>query len=212
MIQLHYFPGNASFAPHVLLRELALPFELIPVDRANNAQKGAGYLKLNPAGRIPTFVDGDLVLFETAAICLHLCDSQPDAGLAPKPATPERAHFYKWLMFFATTIQPDVLMYYYPDRYTTDPNGGAAIKQAAARRLMGWFDIVEAGLGDGPYFMGDDYSLLDIYLLMLARWGRPLANPPRDMAKIGAIARRILERPAVCAAIDAEGITGDFLT
>ena len=212
MYELHYFPGNASFAPHVVLNELEAPFKLTFVDRDNQAQKNAAYLKLNPAGRIPTLVDGDLVLFETAAICLHLADTHPDANLAPPLGTPERAHFYKWLIFMTNTIQPDILMFYYNARYTTDPDGGPAVKEAATQRLVEWFGIIEGGLGDGPYFMGETYSLLDIYLTMLARWGRFMPKPPRDFAKINAVARKVLERPAVQAAIAKEGIEGDFLT
>jgi glutathione S-transferase len=72
---------------------------LILVDRAKNAQKSREYLKINPNGRIPALVDGDLVLFEAAAIVLHLVDQHPKAGLAPKPGTPERARFYQWMTF-----------------------------------------------------------------------------------------------------------------
>lgn len=216
MYELHYYPGNASFAPHVMLRELGLEFELKFVDRDNNAHKGPEYLALNPTGRIPALVQGDLVLFETAAICLHLADTHMEAGLAPKLGTADRAHFYKWLIFMTNTIQPDILMYYYNARYTTDPNGGPAIKDAAATRLMGWFQNIEDALqnrpDDGPHFMGDTFTILDIYLLMVSRWGRFLPTPPRDMPKVNAIVRAALERPSVRAAIAAEGITGDFLT
>ena len=212
MIKLHYYPGNASFAPHVMLRELDIPFELVLVDRATDAHKSPDYLRINPAGRIPTLIDGDLVLFETSAICLHLADTNMAGNLMPQPGTPELATVYKWLMFMAATIQPDILMYYYNQRYTVDTDGGPAVQQAAAKRLMGWYDIIEAELGDGPYFMGDEFSVLDIYLLMLARWGRPLPTPPRAMPKINALARHVLERPAVQAAIAAEKIEGDYLT
>ncbi len=214
MIELHYYPGNASFAPHVLLRELGVPFELKRVDRETNAHKGAAYRALNPSGRIPVLVDGDLVLFETAAICLHLVDMHPDAGLAPAIGTQARAHFYKWLIYMTNTVQPEVLMYYYSDRYTEDPACAGAVKAAATRRLGEWFAILEDALGetDGPWFMGAQYTVLDIYLTMLARWGRFLPAPPRDMARIGALARRVLARPAVAEAIAAEGIEGDFLS
>ena len=104
MITLHYYPGNANLTPHMLLEELGVPFELVLVDRVNGAHKSAEFLKLNPNGRIPVLVDGDLVLFETAAICLHLVDTHADAHLAPPLATPERAHFYKWLIWSSNTL------------------------------------------------------------------------------------------------------------
>ena len=87
MIQLYYFPGNASLTPHMVLEELGVPFELRLVDRANAAHKSRDYLKLNPNGQIPVLVDGDLVLYETVAICLHLVDTHPEAGLAPRLGT-----------------------------------------------------------------------------------------------------------------------------
>jgi len=83
MPQLHYHPSTASMVPHILLEELGVPFELVFVDRANGAHKTASYLALNPNGLIPVWVDGDLALYETAAICLHLVDTHPQAALAP---------------------------------------------------------------------------------------------------------------------------------
>jgi glutathione S-transferase len=91
MIELHYFPGNASMTPHLLLRELGVPFALRLVDRAAGAHKSPEYLKLNPNGLIPVLVDDGLVIYETAAIVLHLCDTHPQAGLAPAVRTGERA-------------------------------------------------------------------------------------------------------------------------
>ncbi len=212
VMQLHYYPGNASFIPHAILRELGAEFDLIRVDRENHAHRQPEYLALNPSGRIPVLVDGDLVLFETAAIALHLADTHPEAGLAPPLASAARATFYKWLMFMADTIQPDVLVHYYPHRYTTAPEGTAGVKAAADQRLMDWHAIIEQALGAGPWFLGDEFSVLDIYLTLLARWGRFLPVPPASLPRTGALARRVLARPAVAATVAAEGITGDFLS
>ncbi len=103
MIELHYFPSNASFAPHILLEEMGVPFTLRVVDRANNEHKSPAYLKLNPNGLIPTLVDGDLVLYETAAILMHLADCH--AGFAPAPGTAARAEYYKRMMWVTNTLQ-----------------------------------------------------------------------------------------------------------
>lgn len=211
MYNLHYFPGNASFAPHALINEIGADVELSLVDRANNGQKSPAYMKLNPAGRIPTFIDGDLVLFESAAICLHLCDKHPQAGLAPAVGSDARAHFYKWLMFLTNTIQPDVLIYHYTARYTTDEAGAPAMKVAAEQRLNAWFDIVEDGIGGGPYLLGEQFSAIDIYLTMLCRWGRLLDKKPASRPAIARLADLVLARPAVQKTIEIEGIEGPFL-
>jgi glutathione S-transferase len=81
MYQLHYFPANANAAPHMVLEEIGIKYDLVLVDRAKNAQKSGEYLKINPNGRIPTLVDGDLVMSEAAAIVLHLVDQHDIAKL-----------------------------------------------------------------------------------------------------------------------------------
>lgn len=97
MYKLFYFPRNASWAPHLLLAEMAVDYELVLVDRKTNAHKSNDYLALNPTGRIPTLADGDLLIFESAAICLYLCDQHPETHLIPKVGDPNRARFYQWL-------------------------------------------------------------------------------------------------------------------
>ena len=109
MYQLHYFPANANAAPHMLLEELGAKYELLLVDRTKNAQKSKEYLEINPNERIPTLVDKSLVLSEAAAIVLHLVDQHPDAELAPRIGTPERAKFYQWLTFLTNSLQEELM-------------------------------------------------------------------------------------------------------
>ena len=116
MYQLYYYPSNASLASHIVLEEIGAPYELVLVDRDTQAHKQPDYLKLNPSGLMPVLIDGDLVLTETAAICLHLADRHPQANLAPALGTPERANLYRWLIYLTNTVQAELLHYYYPDR------------------------------------------------------------------------------------------------
>jgi glutathione S-transferase len=208
MPKLYYYPGNANLAPHMLLEELAVPHELILVDRSVNAQKSAAYLKLNPAGRIPTLVDGDLVLFESAAICLHLCDTHPEAQLAPAFGSAERAQFYKWLMYMTNTVQTEMLFYFYPDRLASDPAAAAQVRQHAHDRVAGMFDLLERAFVEqgGPFFLGARFTALDCYLLMLARWTRMMERPARERTDLGPYLRSLLERPALARAFAAEGL------
>lgn len=92
--KLFYYSGNASMAPHFVLEEIGQSFELASVQRTQDKHKSPEYLKFNPNGLIPVLVDGDLVLYETAAICLHLADTHPEMRLAPELGAPERARFY----------------------------------------------------------------------------------------------------------------------
>lgn len=206
MYALYYFPGNASLLPHMMLREIGAPFELRLVDRSKNAQRGAEYLKLNPNGRIPVLIDGDLVLFETAAIVLHLADRHPDAELAPPVGSSERAHFYKWMAHLTNTPQAEFRAYFYPHEHVSDEAAAPSVKLAAERRLDGMFDRIAQQLGEGPWLLGDRFSAADLFLFMLIRWGRGMTRPPRSIANLDALAKRVLSRPAVKAAIEAEGL------
>jgi len=202
MRQLHYYPSTASMAPHIVLHEIGTPFELVLVDREHDAHKSPAYLRLNPNGRIPVFVDGDLVLYEAAAICLHLADGSPQAGLIPPLGTAARAHAYKWLMWLTNTLQPALMTYFYPERWVDAGNAAGAQElkvhaQATTGSLLDQLDAELARHG-GPWLLGADYSVLDPYCLMLCRWTRnfPLA-PARARGHLGPYLQRMLQRPAV---------------
>jgi glutathione S-transferase len=210
MTALYYYPGNASLVPHMMLREIGAPFELRLVDRTQKAHKSPDYLKLNPNGLIPALVDGDLVLFETAAIALHLVDRFPDAGLAPPAGTPERAHFCKWLIHLTNTPQAEYTAYFYPERRARSETAVAEVKEAAEARLNTMFDVISEQLGDGPWLLGDRFSAADLYLFMMIRWGRGMTRPPRSIPNLGGLAERVFSRPAVQAAFEVEGLKAPF--
>ena len=209
MITLHYYPSNASFAPHVLLHELGLPFQLQLVDRTQGAHKSPDYLKLNPNGLIPVLVDGDLVLYETAAILMHLADTHPQAQLAPALGTAERAQYYKWMLWLSNTMQAMVIHYFYPQRMVAEGNAEAAlqVKAQAEQRLGDCLVQLDALLAGhrGPWLLGDAYSAADPLAFMLCRWTRGCkSRPARDYPPIGPYLQRMMERPAVQQAVAAE--------
>lgn len=207
-LTLHYAPGNASMTPHLLLRELGAPFDLQLVDRARNAHKAPDYLRLNPNGLIPVLQDGDLVLYETAAIVLHLVDTHPQAGLAPAVGTPERAEFYKWLVWLSSTLQPLATHYFYSERMVAPGNtaGAAEVKAQAEARIASLMDQIDTRLAAGPWMLGERFSALDPYTFMLCRWTRGMTRPARTLPHIGPFLQRMLARPATQAMLEAEGL------
>lgn len=208
--KLFYYPSNASMAPHIVLEEIGQPFELILVDRTRGEHKSDDYLRLNPNGLIPVLLDGDLVLYETAAICLHLVDTNPASGLAPALGTTERAQFYKWLMWLTNTLQTSLIVYFYPERWvdTDNPSGAKQVQADAESKITTLLDQLEAQLhsSGGPWLLGQRYTVLDPYALMLCRWTRGFAKSAREWPLLGAYLQRVLARPSVQRAIRAEGI------
>jgi glutathione S-transferase len=212
MYRLHYFPSNANAAPHMVLEELGQKYDLVLVDRAKNAQKSNEYLEINPSGRIPTLVDGGLVLFEAAAIVLHLVDQHPEAGLAPKVGTPERAKFYQWMTFLTNSLQEELMIWQYPDRLTDDDAAATdVVKRGAEKRAGAYLDVIEQHLkANGPLFLGETLSAADFYLVMLARWARPMTNPPRSRPSIAKLLDMITALPSVRRAYEREGVTAEI--
>ncbi|MEP6678461.1 MAG: glutathione S-transferase family protein [Betaproteobacteria bacterium] len=215
MIQLYYFPGNASLIVHLLLEEIAAPFELTLVDRAQRAHKRADYLKLNPNGLIPVVVDGDTVLYETAAICLHLALRHPDLRLAPPGGSPERAQFYKWLVWSSSTLQATLIHYFYPERMVDEGNaaGAAQVKSHAEARVGSLLDQLDAQLASHgrDWLLGEAFSAVDAYVFVLCRWTRGFGRPARSLPHVGPYLQRMLERPAVRRALATEALAPPFV-
>jgi glutathione S-transferase len=215
--QLYYYPGNANLAAHILLEEAGCEYELVLVDRAQRAQKSADYLRLNPNGTIPTLVCGPLVLFESAAICLHIADRHPAARLVPALDAPERALVYKWLFFLSSTVQPAYMAFRYPEQHVALEGGpGAeldaaavveAVRTAAAQRAARAFEVVEQAWGDAaPFLLGEHYSVCDAYLYMLAWWARKLPQPPARLPRIRRCVAAVAARAATRRACASEAV------
>src|SRR6476620_8326235 len=169
MLQLYFSPSSAAMAPHILLQELGVPFEKILTDTSTGAHRSEAYRRINPNGLIPALVDGDLVLYEAAAICLHLCDTHPKSGLAPAVGTAERAHFYKWLIWLTNTLQASLIVYFYPERWADEAGAIAQVKAHAEARIGALLEQLDAQLArhGGPWLLGADYGAADAYAFML---------------------------------------------
>ena len=135
--------------------------------------------------------------------------------MAPAVATAERAHFYKWLIWLTNTLQATLITYFYPERSVRAGNGAGAaeVKSQAETKvgiLLGQLDRELAKQGQthaAPWLLGARYSAADIYALMLCRWTRNFdSTPARDRAHLGPYLQRMLARPAVAKALEAEGL------
>jgi glutathione S-transferase len=148
------------------------------------------------------------VLYETAAICLHLVDRHSQAGLAPQVGTAERAEFYKWLIYLTNTLQAELITYFYPERLAEDADAIAQVKAHAETRVGGMLDLIEQTLAEhgAPYLLGERYTAVDPYLLMLSRWTRMMHKPARSRPHLGAYLNRLIARPAIQRTFAQEGL------
>ncbi|MBE0365525.1 glutathione S-transferase [Pseudoalteromonas ulvae UL12] len=197
MYQLYYFPLNASMAPHFMLEELKVDFELIAVDRKSNAQKSAEYLALNPAGRIPTLVDNGFAIFESPAICVHLAESHPSSNLIPKIGDKNRALFFQWLMYLTNTVQAELMIYFYPQKHTTDASNAEYIIEAQESRITEMFELLDRELENKDFLIGNSISACDYFLFMLAVWADEFKKPPLSFSNLSRYLRKLAQRDAI---------------
>jgi len=203
---LYFMPGTAAMAPHAALEEAGVGYTLERVVRENGVASPE-YLAINPLGRVPAYVDGDLVLWESAAVCIHIADTNPDAGLLPPSGTAARAVSLRWLIYFTNTVQSTFLNHAYPSRVVgPDEAAAAAVVAGTGRALDAAFDHVDALLGTGPYLLGETFSVADIYLHMLTRWCRRLPRKAWSLPNVGAHYALVSERPSVVRMLEAQGI------
>lgn len=129
-VKLHYAPDNASLCVRLALEALGMPYETVLIDRSLEHHKSAGYLELNPNGRIPVLETPHGAMFETAAILLWLADQKPGT-LFPAPESAQRGAALSWLFWMANTLHPCLLRIFYSDRFGDAKSVRAAAKKEA---------------------------------------------------------------------------------
>ena len=206
MYQLYYYPNNASLAPHFLLHEMQLDYDLILVDRKSNGQKSSEYLKLNPAGRIPTLIDDEITLFESPAICIHLCEQHPEKGLIPPLGSKERPLFFQWLAYLNNTLQAELMVRYYPHRHTFNEGGIPAIREAQDERVAESLQIINEALAGKQYLLGDNISACDFFLFMLSLWSLGTKKSPMSFPHLSTYLKRMAQHPTVREVCEFENI------
>ncbi len=219
-LRLHWSPDSAGMIVRIALEEFGLAFEPVRVNRATAEHKQSAYLKLNPQGLLPVLEDGDLVLFETGAILLHLADRTGRLGpQGPDARDPlARAAFMKWLFYLSDTVHADLRAAFYSHRYVANQAALPALKAGLADRTRKHMDLIENVLGGAGWLVGDTPTLIDFYLAMCLRWaqlypsGEPLIVWEEIPAGLQALLRRIETRPAVVKAFADEQIGGRPLT
>lgn len=200
-MKLFYFPGACSLSPHIVLREIGAKFDLVKVDlAAKKTESGEDYLGINPRGYVPALqLDDGSVIVEGPAIVQYLADQDPSARLAPAPTDRKRYELQSWLTFIGTEVHKQFSPLF-------NPNSADVQKAASVQALKARSTYLERELAARPYLMGETYSVADVYLFVVLGWAShvKLVLTPGLQAYLG----RIAGRPAVQAALKAEGLAG----
>lgn len=207
MYTLYYSPGAASIVVHLALLEIGVPHRLEKVDFDQDAQHGAGYLRLNPRGQVPTMVIDGKPYFESAALLMILAERHPEARLAPPLASPLRADWYQWIAFFSNALGATYRYWFYPPDLGSEEHP-PAVREALRRKIEDSWAMVDAHLAaNGPYVLGAGFSGVDLLALMYMRWSRNMPRPATAWPALNRFAGLMRARPSWTRMCDIEGLT-----
>ncbi|MFT3723759.1 MAG: glutathione transferase GstA [Hyphomonadaceae bacterium] len=200
-MKLYYMPGACSLAAHILLREASLPVELEKVGRDKKTEHGENFLEVTPKGYVPALrmEDGE-VLTENIVVHNYIADLRPAAKLAPAHGTKARLRQDELAVYISTEIHKT----YGP---MFNPAISEDMRQVQRDKLAQRYTLIEQLLSDGrTYLTGDNFATVDSYLFTVTRWAAPLQVDLSKFPKVLAWHKRVGERPAVKAALEAEGL------
>jgi glutathione S-transferase len=200
-MKLYYKAGACSLSPHIILRETGVDFSLVKVDlAAKKTETGDDYLEINAKGQVPALLldDGSL-LTEGVAIVQFLADKVPDRQLLAPSGSMTRYHTLEWLNYIATELHKGFSPLFNP----ATPDEYETIARAALEKK---FQYVNEELNDKQWLMGLRFSVADAYLFTVLRWANAVKLNLEGLSNIDAFMERMKARPAVAAALTAEGI------
>jgi glutathione S-transferase len=200
-MKLYYSPGACSLSPHIVLREAELEFNLIKVDtKSKKTASGADFLAINPKGYVPVLeLDNGDRLTEGPAIVQYLADRAPQKQLAPENGSFERYRLQEWLNFITSELHKGFGALFVP----TTPED---YKPIVREKLLARLGYVDQALGSKAYLLGDTFTVADAYLFTVTNWTGFVALDVKHLSKLGQFMGRVRERPAVKAALAAEGL------
>ena len=202
-MKLYYSPGACSLSPHIVLREAGFDITLEKVNlRTKEMESGGDFLAINPKGYVPALeLDGGEILTEGPAIIQYVADLVPEKKLVPPAGTLARARVQEWLNFIGTELHKSFSPLFNP---ATSDDAKAAARALIDRRLAFAASVLDAQ----PYLTGDSFTVADAYLFTVLSWTGYVKVDITPWPSLGAYFERIKARPAVQAALAAEGLTG----
>ena len=200
-MKLYYSPGACSLSPHIVLHEAGLAYTpVLASTKSHKLQDGTDFYTINPLGYVPVLeLDDGTRLREGPAIVQYLADQAPHKNLAPANGTLARYRLQEWLTFIGTELHKS----FGP---LCTPGTPEDYKPQVRERLLGRLQWVDGELAHKPYLMGEQFTVADAYLFTVSNWCGHVGVDISGLKHLAAYRERIAARPAVQAAMKAEGL------
>jgi glutathione S-transferase len=207
-MKLYYAPGACSFASHIALEEVGLPYDTVRLDLAAGDQRKPEYLAINPRGRVPTLIVNGHTITETVGILTYLGGGYPKAKIWPED-TWHQAMCVSTMAWLSNSVHTTYGHLVRPTRYADDAPAQESIK-AKARVMFGDYLVeIDRLLKGKKWCVGNHYTVADGYLLVFYRWGNRNGYPVSSLASYASLMQRVMARPAVKRVMADERITLD---
>jgi glutathione S-transferase len=193
-MKLYFAPNTRAVRARWLLEELGVPYELVRLDLSQRQHKTPEYKQIHPHGVVPSLVDGDLTLIESAAICLYLADKFPDKHFAPTFGSPERGRYYQWVVYAMATVDPVSNQLNAHTRALPEDKRDPKLAEEVRQKLDESAAYIAREL-KGPWLLGERFTAADVVLGALVVWAGALgalASHP----SLQEYAKRCAARPA----------------
>jgi glutathione S-transferase len=200
-MKLYYSPGACSLAPHILLRETGLPFDLVRVDLASHKlQEPNDYYEVNPKGGVPVLeLDDGERLTEGPVIAQWICDRAVRTDLMPAAGTMARYRVMEWQNYVTSEVHKSYTPLFKPD---FSEEGKAWFRGALRKR----YEYVASRLEKSDFLAGSGFTAADAYLFVVTNWAGRVGLDLQNLPALDAFMNRVREREAVQAALTAEGL------
>lgn len=196
-VTLYHHRGACSLAPLVALEEAGLAFELAIVNLSGDR---TDYRRINPSGKVPALVIDSELLTENPAILYRIAALAPAAGLYPTDAT-EASRILSLTAWFASTLHILRRQIRMPSRFTPDDSAQRNLVEAGRPKMWEALGELESRLDGRPWFGGTRFGVADGYALVFYDWGLADGFPMQELSTLTCWKARMLERPAVQAAL-----------
>ena len=200
-MKLYYSPGVCSLSPHIVAHEIGLPLKIEKVDtKTKQTETGRDFLAINPKGYVPVLeLDSGEVLTEGPAIVQYLADQKPGSGIAPPNGTLARSRLQEMLGYINSEIHKS----YSPLFRAETPEETRTERKAYLHKRYALLDGI---LAKQPWLLGETFTAADAYLFVVTRWAKGAGVDLSAFQALNAFQERVAARPAVQAAMAAEGL------
>lgn len=200
-MKLFYSPGACSLSPHIVAHEAGIDIKLQKVDTTTKTMKVAGdFWKVNPKGYVPALeLDNGEILTEGPAIVQYLADLKPESNLAPKNGTWGRVRLQEMLNYITSEIHKTFSPLF-------NPKVSTEVRKERTEYLRTRYALLDKQLTDRKFLFGDQFTIADAYLFVVTNWSKSTKVDLSEFKNLLAFQKRVAARPAVQAAMAAEGL------